>query len=118
METSEPLTVTESVTITENAAGKVKDLIQKEGNGSQFLRIFVTGGGCSGMSYGMSIEEKLEEGDQVLDQHGVRVLVDEFSLPFLKGTTVDYAESLMGAGFVISNPNAKSTCGCGHSFHT
>lgn len=118
MDAPETVTASEAVTITENAAGKVKDLIQKEGNGSQFLRLFVTGGGCSGMSYGMSIEEKMEEGDQILDQHGVKVLVDEFSLPFLKGTTVDYVESLMGAGFVISNPNAKSTCGCGHSFHT
>lgn len=108
----------ETVMFTENAAGKVKDLLAKEANGQSYLRVFVTGGGCSGMSYGMTFEEKPEEGDQVIEQHGVKILVDEFSQPFLKGTTVDYQETLMGAGFVITNPNAKSTCGCGHSFHT
>ncbi len=106
------------VTLTENAASKVKGMIEQEGNGHQYLRIFVTGGGCSGMSYGMSFEEKIEEGDKVMELDGVKVLVDEFSAPFLQGTTVDFQESLMGSGFVIQNPNAKSTCGCGHSFHT
>ncbi len=108
----------ELVNITEGAANKVKDMIRQEGDGHQYLRIFVTGGGCSGMSYGMSFEEKAEEGDKVLEMLGVKVLVDEFSAPFLQGTTVDFQESLMGSGFVINNPNAKSTCGCGHSFHT
>lgn len=108
----------ELVNITEGAAIKVKDMIRQEGDGHQYLRIFVTGGGCSGMSYGMSFEEKVEEGDKVLEMQGVKVLVDEFSAPFLQGTIVDFQESLMGSGFVINNPNAKSTCGCGHSFHT
>lgn len=102
--------------LTENAAQKVKNLMENDGNEHSYLRVFVTGGGCSGLSYGMTFEEKEEEGDQVMETNGVKVLVDEFSAPYLRGIQVDYEESLMGTGFVISNPNAKSSCACGHSF--
>lgn len=104
------------IDLTENAAQKVKTLMENDGNEHSYLRVFVTGGGCSGLSYGMTFEEKEEEGDQVMESQGVKVLVDEFSAPYLRGIQVDYAESLMGTGFVIQNPNAKSSCACGHSF--
>ncbi len=104
------------VSLTETAARMVKELMEKEGNSYSYLRVFVSGGGCSGMSYGMTFEENEEEGDEVVQSNGVALLVDEFSAPYLKGIVVDYQESLMGTGFVINNPNAKSTCACGHSF--
>ncbi len=102
--------------LTETAAQKVKTLMENDGNQHSYLRVFVTGGGCSGLSYGMTFEEKEEDGDHVLETQGVKVLVDEFSAPYLRGIQVDYEESLMGTGFVIQNPNAKSSCACGHSF--
>ncbi len=102
--------------LTETAAQKVKTLMENDGNQHSYLRVFVTGGGCSGLSYGMTFEEKEEDGDHVVETQGVKVLVDEFSAPYLRGIQVDYEESLMGTGFVIQNPNAKSSCACGHSF--
>lgn len=105
------------VNLTENAATKVQALMEQEGGTYEYLRVFVTGGGCSGLSYGMTFEEREEDGDLVVESNGVKILVDEFSKDYLKGMTVDWQESLMGTGFVVNNPNAQSTCACGSSFH-
>jgi iron-sulfur cluster assembly protein len=107
------------ITLSTNAATKVKTILEQEreslpGGG---LRIYVQGGGCSGFSYGMVLDE-VSEGDQVFDVDGVKVIVDPMSLRYLEGAQVDYKEDLMGGGFAIKNPNATSTCGCGHSFNT
>lgn len=105
------------LTLTATAAQKVKGILEqeKEGLPQGGLRIYVQGGGCSGFSYGMVLDEAAEE-DQILDIEGVKVIVDPMSLRYLDGAEVDYKEDLMGGGFAIKNPNAKSTCGCGHSF--
>ena len=105
------------LTLTATAAQKVKGILEqeKESLPQGGLRIYVQGGGCSGFSYGMVLDEAAEE-DQILDIEGVKVIVDPMSLRYLDGAEVDYKEDLMGGGFVIKNPNAKSTCGCGHSF--
>ena len=102
---------------TDSAASKVKDLIDEEGNPDLKLRVFVSGGGCSGFQYGMVLDE-VADGDEVLELEGVKVIVDPMSLRHLEGAEVDYKEDLMGGGFAIKNPNARSTCGCGHSFQT
>ncbi len=104
------------ISLTEAAAEKVRSLLENEGGNYSYLRVFVSGGGCSGLSYGMTFEEKEEAGDSVIETNGVSLVVDEFSAPYLQGTVVDYQESLMGTGFVINNPNAKSSCACGQSF--
>lgn len=104
------------ISLTEAAGEKIKTLMKNDGNAHSYLRVFVSGGGCSGLSYGMTFEEKEEEGDNVVETQGVKVLVDEFSAHYLKGIQVDYQESLMGTGFVINNPNALSSCACGQSF--
>ena len=83
------------------------------------VRVFVKSGGCSGYSYGMAIDDRVLDGDQFFESNGVKVVVDKMSLPFLEGAMVDYVENMMGGGFsVVSNPNATSNCGCGHSFRT
>jgi iron-sulfur cluster assembly accessory protein len=107
------------ITLTENAAQKVKGILEqeKESIPSGGLRIYVQGGGCSGFSYGMVLDE-IADGDQVFEREGVKVIVDPMSLRYLEGAEVDYKEDLMGGGFAIKNPNAKSSCGCGHSFTT
>lgn len=106
------------ITITAKAAEKVADFMKQEGNKALFLRVYVTGGGCSGLSYGMGFEEKADEDDAVLEQNGVKLLVDSYSQRYLKGANVDYVESLMGSGFKINNPNVTKSCSCGHSFNT
>lgn len=105
------------ISITTAAAQKVKGILdqEKESLPQGGLRIYVQGGGCSGFSYGMVLDEAAEE-DQILDVDGVKVIVDPMSLRYLEGAEVDYKEDLMGGGFAIKNPNAKSTCGCGQSF--
>lgn len=103
--------------ITPAAAEKVRELLDAEGDPSLGLRIFVAGGGCSGMQYGMTLDEA-QEGDVTLELQGIKVLVDEMSASYISGSEVDYVDSLMGAGFTVNNPNAVSTCGCGHSFKT
>ena len=105
------------VTMTPDASNKVKELLEQEGDLTLGLRIFVAGGGCSGMQYGMTLDEA-QDGDVVLDINGLKVLVDEMSAGYIEGSEVDYVDSLMGAGFTVNNPNAVSTCGCGHSFKT
>jgi iron-sulfur cluster assembly accessory protein len=105
------------VSMTPAAAGKVRDLLQQENDPSLALRIFVAGGGCSGLQYGMTLDEE-QDGDTVISQGDFNVLVDEMSLGYITGSEVDYVDSLMGAGFTVNNPNAVSSCGCGHSFKT
>ena len=101
---------------TENAANKVRQLIDEEGNNELKLRVFVTGGGCSGFQYGFTFEESVNEDDTPLEKNGVTLLVDPMSLQYLTGAEIDYQENAEGAQFVIKNPNATSTCGCGSSF--
>jgi iron-sulfur cluster assembly accessory protein len=105
------------VTMTPDAVVKVQELLDQEGDASLGLRIFVAGGGCSGMQYGMTLDE-VQDGDVVIEVNGLKVLVDEMSAGYIEGSEVDYVDSLMGAGFTVNNPNAVSTCGCGHSFKT
>ena len=101
---------------TDNAASKVKQLIDEEGNPELKLRVFVSGGGCSGFQYGFTFDEKVEEGDTRVENEGVTLLVDPMSFQYLAGAEIDYSEGLEGAQFVIRNPNATTTCGCGSSF--
>ncbi len=106
-----------TITMTATAADKVRDLLKQEDDPSLGLRIFVAGGGCSGLQYGMTLDEE-QEGDTTIQQGDFRVFVDEMSLGYISGSEVDYVDSLMGAGFTVNNPNAVSSCGCGHSFKT
>ena len=101
---------------TESAASKVKQLIDEEGNPSLKLRVFVQGGGCSGFQYGFTFEEEVNEDDTQVEKNGVSLLIDPMSLQYLMGAEIDYQDSLQGSQFVIRNPNATSTCGCGSSF--
>ncbi|GIK26095.1 MAG: iron-sulfur cluster insertion protein ErpA [Rhodocyclales bacterium] len=102
---------------TDNAANKVRELIEEEGNAELKLRVFVTGGGCSGFQYGFTFDEVQNEDDTVMQKNGVTLLIDPMSYQYLVGAEIDYTESLEGAQFVIKNPNATSTCGCGSSFN-
>ncbi|MEI6317161.1 MAG: iron-sulfur cluster insertion protein ErpA [Pseudomonadota bacterium] len=108
--------MTNLMVFTENAANKVKQLIDEEGNPDLKLRVFVSGGGCSGFQYGFTFEEAVAEDDTALEKHGVTLLVDPMSFQYLQGAEIDYSEGVEGAQFVIKNPNATSTCGCGSSF--
>jgi iron-sulfur cluster insertion protein len=105
------------ITVTEQAQAKIKDIIAEENNPGLKLRVFVQGGGCSGMSYGFTLDETQNEDDWDLDISGVKVLVDSMSGGYLQGAVIDYKESEMGSSFSISNPNAQTTCGCGSSFN-
>ena len=104
------------INFTERAAAKVRDLIAGEENADLKLRVFITGGGCSGFSYGFTFDEEVAEDDAVVEREGVTMLVDSLSYQYLMGAEVDYKEDLQGAQFVIENPNASATCGCGNSF--
>jgi iron-sulfur cluster insertion protein len=101
---------------TENAAFKVKQLIDEEGNNNLKLRVFVSGGGCSGFQYGFTFDETINEDDTIMEKNGVKLLVDPMSFQYLIGAEIDYQENIKGAQFVIKNPGASSTCGCGSSF--
>lgn len=101
---------------TDSAADKVKQLIEEEGNPELKLRVFVQGGGCSGFQYGFTFDETINEDDTVMDKAGVQLLVDSMSYQYLVGAEIDYKDDLNGAQFVIKNPNATTTCGCGSSF--
>ena len=103
-------------TFTDSAASKVKALIEEEGNSELKLRVFVTGGGCSGFQYGFTFDEVANEDDMVMEKNGVTLLVDSMSMQYMTGAEIDYTEGLEGAQFVIKNPTAVSTCGCGSSF--
>jgi iron-sulfur cluster insertion protein len=104
------------INFTDNAANKVKTLIQEEGNPNLKLRVFITGGGCSGFQYGFTFEETTAEDDTQIEKNGVILLVDPMSYQYLLGAEIDYREDANGEQFVIRNPNAKTTCGCGSSF--
>lgn len=110
VEVSSPLVFTDS------AVAKVKELIDEEGNPALKLRVFVTGGGCSGFQYGFTFDEEVSEDDTTLEKGGVTLLIDPMSYQYLVGAEIDYTEGLEGSQFVIRNPNATSTCGCGSSF--
>lgn len=101
---------------TENAANKVKLLIEEENNANLMLRVYIQGGGCSGFQYGFSFDEKVNDDDTKVIKNEVTLLVDPLSLQYLTGAEIDYQEGLQGSQFVIKNPNAKTTCGCGSSF--
>lgn len=101
---------------TDNAADKVKELISEKGNPDLKLRVFIQGGGCSGFQYGFIFEEEANEDDAIMNKNGVCLLVDSMSYEYLKGAEIDYKDELTGAQFVIKNPNATTTCGCGSSF--
>jgi iron-sulfur cluster assembly protein len=102
--------------VTPAALNVIRTLLEQREIPGHALRVFVSGGGCSGMQYGMAFEESPRDYDRVVEVEGVRLLVDPTSLMYLQGSTIDYVDSLMGGGFRIDNPNAVSTCGCGHSF--
>jgi iron-sulfur cluster insertion protein len=106
----------EPLVFSNSAADKVRQLIEEEGNPDLKLRVFVTGGGCSGFQYGFTFDEAVAEDDTTLQKGGVTLLIDPMSLQYLMGAEIDYQENIEGAQFVIKNPNATSTCGCGSSF--
>ncbi len=112
MEMPSPLVFTDA------AATKVKGLIEEENNANLKLRVFVSGGGCSGFQYGFTFDETIGDGDTVVENGGVTLLIDPMSFQYLAGAEIDYSEGLEGAQFVIRNPNATTTCGCGSSFST
>jgi iron-sulfur cluster assembly protein len=109
---------TKLLTITPKAAEKIAVFMKEETDKPEFLRVYVQGGGCSGLSYGMSFEKAKEEDDVLIEENGVKIIVDSYSQDYLKGANVDYIESLMGAGFKINNPNVTKSCSCGSSFST
>lgn len=110
------MTADAPVHFTDAAALKVRALLEEESDHEQKLRVFVTGGGCSGFQYGFKFEQASEEGDTLVENQGVTLLVDPMSLQYLQGGEIDYKESIEGSQFVIRNPNAATTCGCGNSF--
>lgn len=107
---------TEPVHLSDAAVNKVKALLQEEQNHDLNLRVYITGGGCAGFSYGFKFDEVTKEDDTVVERDGVKMLVDALSIQYLMGATVDYTEGLQGARFTVDNPGATSTCGCGSSF--
>jgi iron-sulfur cluster assembly protein len=109
---------TKLLSVTPKAAEKIMAFMKEENDKPEYLRVYVQGGGCSGLSYGMSFEKAKEEDDVLIEENGVKILVDSYSQDYLKGANVDYIESLMGAGFKINNPNVTKSCSCGHSFST
>ena len=118
LETVETIEVAQAVTLTPGAASKLGQILQEKNLPGHGLRVFVAGGGCSGLQYGMAFEGQARDMDTVVDQHGLKVFVDPVSLEYLYGSTIDYVDGLMGAGFRIDNPNAVAACGCGSSFRT
>ena len=107
----------ELISLTARAAEKIRQLMAEEPVGeAEVLRVAIQGGGCSGFQYGLGFDRGPQEGDHELEAHGVQIVVDPFSAPYLKGAEVDYVDSIQAAGFAINNPNAASSCGCGHSF--
>lgn len=108
----------DTISLTEAAANAVRDLLEKRSVPGHALRVFISGGGCSGYQYGMALEGDPRPTDLVVEQYGVRVVVDEVSLQYLRGANIDFVDDVMGSGFKIENPNASSSCGCGNSFRT
>lgn len=108
----------EAISLTPSATNAVRELLVKRNLEGYALRVFVQGGGCSGFQYGMALDANPREADNSFEYDGVKILVDEISIDYLRGATIDYVEDLMGGGFKIENPNAISACGCGNSFRT
>ena len=108
-----------AITLTERASSELKDLMESQDKVGAALRVWVSGGGCSGLTYGMALDDGApEEGDNVYDQDGIKIMIDGLSLQYMDGSTVDYVDDLNGGGFKIENPNAVGGCGCGSSFKT
>ena len=105
------------VTLTDKAVAQLRNLLEQANNPDLALRVFVSPGGCSGFNYGMALDDVLQDDDLVSEQADVRVIIDEMSGYYLRGAQIDYVDSLMGGGFTVHNPNASSTCSCGHSFN-
>ena len=108
----------EALRFTEAGANRARQLVADSGMNSGAVRVFVKSGGCSGYQYGMTIDDKRLDGDREFEDFGVKIVIDERSWPYLRGSYVDWVENLMGGGFSVKNPNASSECGCGHSFRT
>lgn len=106
----------QALLVTPAAVKKVQHLVEEENNPQLNLRVYVTGGGCSGFQYGFDFDDQIQPDDTVIEEQGVRFILDELSYPYLSGSTVDYVEGLEGSRFIIVNPNASTTCGCGSSF--
>lgn len=104
------------INLSNAAANKISQLVLEEMNPDLKFRVYIIGGGCSGFQYGFAFEEEQTDGDLIMEEHGVQMMVDPMSFPYLMGSTIDFIEDLQGSRFVVSNPNAKSTCGCGSSF--
>lgn len=105
------------VTISERAENKLRNLIKEQGKEGHGLRVYIQGGGCSGMSYGMEFDDEVQYGDEVWEHEGVQLIIDKFSLKYIDGSEIDYVdEGLMGGSFQVKNPQAQATCGCGQSF--
>lgn len=104
------------ITITDSAISKISDILAEENNPNAKLRTFVQGGGCSGFNYGFTLDEEQNEDDFVINESGITILVDSMSMQYLQGAVIDYKDELSGSNFVINNPNAVTTCGCGSSF--
>ena len=119
IEQTEPIaTDVPLVSLTERATDKLREIIAKQDRQDLALRVYVTPGGCSGFSYGMTFADGTEEDDAIVDTQGVRVVVDPMSAMYIKGSEIDFVDALMGGGFALRNPNAVSSCGCGQSFRT
>ena len=116
MNTEQPTVPPQALMFTEHAADKVKELSSRQENSGSMLRVYIQGGGCSGFQYGFALEEQENQDDMVVETDGVKLLVDPMSFQYLMGAAIDYLEDLQGARFVINNPNATTTCGCGSSF--
>lgn len=106
------------MTISEFGAQKATDILAKSGKENAGVRVFIKSGGCSGYQYGMAIDDRELEGDTIIIDRGIKLLIDRMSLELLRGSEVDFVENMMGGGFTVHNPNATSSCGCGHSFRT
>lgn len=113
-----PVVEEQILSVTPAALSKIRELLEQRQIPNHALRVFVTGGGCSGLSYGMAFEENIQEYDTLVEVEGVKLVVDATSILYIKGAVIDFVDSLMGGGFSIDNPQAVSTCGCGHSFRT
>ena len=111
-------TQVETISLTSAAADAVRDLLAKRDLEDYGLRVFIKGGGCSGYQYGMALDNNFRDEDLVTEMHGVKVIVDEVSIGYMRGATVDFVDDLMGSGFKVENPNAVASCGCGSSFRT
>jgi len=108
--------MSQPIVFSDSAASKVAGLIQEEGNDNLKLRVYISGGGCSGFQYGFTFDEEINEDDTIVENGGVTVLIDSMSIQYLQGAEIDYKEDVTGSQFVIRNPNASTTCGCGSSF--